>query len=68
MQIVAKCPKCDASLPVDAGDAPAVVRCGACAREIPLAISEAVGSGGGGPTVSVAAAVTDPVLLEAVTV
>jgi hypothetical protein len=41
VQIVAKCPKCDASLPVDAADAPDAIRCGACGREIPLAITPA---------------------------
>jgi hypothetical protein len=42
MTIVAKCPKCDASLPVDAAEAPAAIKCGRCGREIPLAFSEAV--------------------------
>jgi hypothetical protein len=42
MQITAKCPKCDAALPVDAGDAPGAIKCGGCGRELPLAISEAV--------------------------
>lgn len=42
MQIVAKCPKCDAALPVQAADAPAAIKCGACGREIPLDISAAV--------------------------
>ena len=42
MQIVAKCPKCDAALPVDAAEAPSAIKCGACGREIPLAITPAV--------------------------
>lgn len=42
MQIVARCPKCDAGLPVDAGDAPTAIRCGGCDREIPLTITGAV--------------------------
>jgi len=42
MQIVAKCPKCDASLPVGAADAPAGIKCGACGREIPLQFSDAL--------------------------
>ncbi len=42
MEIVAKCPKCDAALPVSAADAPSAIACGACGREIPLAISQAV--------------------------
>ena len=40
MQIVAKCPKCDAGLPVSAADAPAAIKCGACGREIPLALTD----------------------------
>ena len=40
MQILAKCPKCDAGLPVDAAEAPTAIRCGRCGREIPLAISD----------------------------
>ena len=42
MHIVAKCPKCDAGLPVSAADAPAAIKCGACGREIPLAFSDAI--------------------------
>ena len=42
MEIVAKCPKCDASLPVAAAEGPARIKCGKCGREIPLAISEDV--------------------------
>ena len=42
MQVVAKCPKCDAGLPVHAKDAGAAIRCGRCSRDMPLAISEAV--------------------------
>jgi DNA-directed RNA polymerase subunit RPC12/RpoP len=42
MQLVAKCPRCDASLPVGAADAPAAIRCGRCGREIPLTVTEAV--------------------------
>jgi hypothetical protein len=42
MQIVAKCPKCDAGLPVSASEAPAAISCGGCGREIPLTYSEAV--------------------------
>ena len=42
MWIVAKCPKCDAALPVSAAEAPAAIKCGRCGREIPLAISAAV--------------------------
>jgi hypothetical protein len=42
MDILAKCPQCDAGLPVHAPDAPERITCGACRREIPLAISPAV--------------------------
>ena len=36
MEIVAKCPKCDAGLPVDAAGAPAAITCGGCGRKIAL--------------------------------
>jgi hypothetical protein len=42
MQILAKCPKCDAGLPVAAADAPKAIACGRCGQEIPLRLSEAV--------------------------
>jgi hypothetical protein len=42
MQILAKCPKCDAGLPVDAADGPSTIRCGRCATEIPLSFTAAV--------------------------
>jgi hypothetical protein len=42
MQFIAKCPKCDASLPVDARDAPASIKCGRCGTEIPLSVSDAL--------------------------
>jgi hypothetical protein len=42
VHIVAKCPKCDASLPVSAADAPDAIKCGACGREIPLTFSRAI--------------------------
>src|SRR6266550_280658 len=41
MQILAKCPKCDAGLPVEAAENPSAIRCGACGSDIPLIISEA---------------------------
>ena len=43
MQIIAKCPKCDASLPVAAAERPVAITCGGCRRDIPLDISDAVG-------------------------
>ena len=42
MEILAKCPQCDAGLPVSAADAPAAITCGGCGRDIPLAYSEPV--------------------------
>ena len=42
MDVLAKCPKCDAGLPLHAADAPAAIKCGRCGREIPLHVSEAV--------------------------
>jgi len=42
MQILAKCPRCDAGLPVSASEAPAAITCGGCGRDIPLAVSEAL--------------------------
>jgi len=42
MQVLAKCPKCDAGLPIDTADAPAAIKCGACGRDIPLTISAAL--------------------------
>jgi len=42
MDIVAKCPKCDASLPVRADQPSLTIRCGRCGRDMPLDFSEAV--------------------------
>jgi hypothetical protein len=42
LEVLAKCPKCDAGLPVRAADAPDAIRCGRCGRDIPLTISAAV--------------------------
>ena len=42
MQILAKCPKCDAGLPVRAADAPTAIKCGRCGAEIPLTFTESV--------------------------
>ena len=42
MEVLTKCPKCDAGLPVRAGDAPAAIACGRCGREIPLHLTAAV--------------------------
>ena len=45
MQILARCPKCDAGLPIAATDAPSTITCGRCGSEIPLAITDAVRAG-----------------------
>lgn len=42
MQVVAKCPKCDAGLPVDANEPASAIKCGACGQEIPLTFSGAL--------------------------
>jgi len=42
MQIVAKCPKCDAGLPVDASETPSAIKCGGCGRDIGLTFSDAL--------------------------
>jgi uncharacterized paraquat-inducible protein A len=44
MQVVAKCPKCDSSLPVEAADTSGPIKCGRCGTEIPLEISPALRS------------------------
>lgn len=40
MHILAKCPECDAGLPVRAAESAAAIACGGCGREIPLTISD----------------------------
>jgi hypothetical protein len=42
MQVVAKCPRCDAGLPVDAAEAPAQIKCGRCGQEMVLQFSAAL--------------------------
>ena len=42
MQIIAKCPKCDAGLPVRGAEAPTRIRCGRCGHEIALHLTEAL--------------------------
>ena len=39
MNIVAKCPKCDAGLPVGAADAPSIIKCGRCGTDVRLDVS-----------------------------
>ena len=40
MQVIAKCPKCDAGLSVSAGDGPAAIRCGRCGTSVALDFSD----------------------------
>ena len=42
MQVLAKCPKCDAGLPIRAADTGASITCGRCKSDVPLNFSEAV--------------------------
>jgi len=42
VQILARCPQCDAGLPVPAADAASAIQCGRCGRGIPLSVSDAI--------------------------
>ena len=42
MQILVRCPQCDAALPVAAAGAPTDIRCGRCGTVIPLQVSDAL--------------------------
>src|SRR5262245_14404088 len=42
MRILARCPKCDAGLPLVAADAGGKIACGRCGREISLHVSDAL--------------------------
>jgi hypothetical protein len=42
MQVLVKCPKCDAGLPIRAAEKPTAIKCGRCGTNIPLEISEAL--------------------------
>ena len=42
MQILVRCSKCDAGLPVHAADAPGAIKCGRCGTEMRLEVSAAV--------------------------
>jgi hypothetical protein len=42
MEIVAKCPQCDAGLPVRASSAPEEITCGGCGKDMPLSFSAAL--------------------------
>jgi hypothetical protein len=45
MEFLAKCPKCDAGLPVPAASAPASITCGGCGCDIPLSVSDTLREG-----------------------
>jgi hypothetical protein len=42
MKIVARCPKCDAGLPVSSGEAPESIKCGRCGQVLPLTFSAGI--------------------------
>lgn len=42
MELIARCPKCDAGLPVSAQEAPGSIRCGRCGHTLPLSFTTAV--------------------------
>lgn len=42
MDIVAKCPQCDAGLPLHARSAPQLISCGSCGKEMPIDVSPAL--------------------------
>jgi hypothetical protein len=42
VQILAKCPGCDAALPVEAAEGAGTIRCGGCGRDIPLTLTAAI--------------------------
>jgi DNA-directed RNA polymerase subunit RPC12/RpoP len=44
VDILVKCPKCDAGLPVRAAESPDAIKCGRCGRDIPLTFSDAMRS------------------------
>jgi hypothetical protein len=46
MHIIARCPACDAGLPIRAEEKPAAIKCGGCGREIPLAFTSALAASG----------------------
>lgn len=47
MIVVARCPKCDAGLPVSADEAPESIQCGRCSRVLPLTFSQNLRSDAG---------------------
>ena len=39
MQLLVKCPRCDAGLPIRVANAPSAITCGRCGSDIPLDVS-----------------------------
>ena len=46
MQVLVKCRKCDAGLPIRAAEKPTAIKCGRCATDIPLDVSDALAADG----------------------
>lgn len=44
MEVLVKCPKCDAGLPVSAREAPQAIKCGRCGQTVTLSFTDAVKS------------------------
>jgi hypothetical protein len=42
LEVIARCPKCEAGLPVSASEAPPAIRCGRCGTDLPLTFSPAL--------------------------
>jgi hypothetical protein len=42
LTVLARCPKCDAALPVSADESPTTIKCGRCGRELALTWSDAL--------------------------
>lgn len=42
MDVVAKCPKCDAGLPINAAESPGAIKCGRCGTDLSLTFSDAL--------------------------
>ena len=44
MEVVARCPQCDARLPIDAAEAPGFIQCGRCGRALRVTFTDALRS------------------------
>lgn len=42
MNVIARCPKCDAGLPVSASESPDAIKCGGCGHVLPLVFTDAL--------------------------